>query len=187
MTAQLERPVTMSEEMRRFEEFDKANPDYHAEMIDGEVYFETVVTAPHGNMVMTIGSQLVSKWFIMTEVDTVYDGWHGKTLLRPDFSVADPSYRGTRLKKFPADEIILVGEVVSESNPENDTHRKVGKYAQAGIPYYLIVNPIEGQCLLYSLPAEGRYRSRVESKFGDPVPVGAPLDIEIDTTALYTY
>ncbi|MFG2183149.1 Uma2 family endonuclease [Streptomyces abikoensis] len=186
MTLQLERPVT-TEEMRKFEEIDEAFPDLHAEMIDGEVCIETVVTSAHGNMVLSIASQLLSKWFVMTEVNTVYEGWHGTTYLRPDLSVADPSYRGKNHETFPADEVILVGEVVSKSNPENDTRRKVTKYAQAGIPYYLVVDPTKGQCLLYSLPSEGRYRSKVESKFGDPVSVGAPLDTEIDTSALYTY
>ncbi|MEU2868459.1 Uma2 family endonuclease [Streptomyces olivoreticuli] len=187
MTAQLERPVTMTEEMQRFEAFDEAFPDLNAQMIDGEVYFDTVVTSAHAQMVLTIAAQLLARWCVMTEANTIYGGWGETTLLRPDLSAADPSYRGTNHKKFPADEVILVGEVVSESNPENDTHRKVRKYAQAGIPYYLIINPIEGQCLLYSLPKDDHYRSRVESKFGDPVPIGAPIDAEIDTTGLFTY
>ena len=186
MTAQMESPV-QTEEMRRFEEFDAAFPDYHAEMIDGEVYVSTVVSSPHGNMVLTIASQLISRWFVMTEVDTVYDGWHGKTLLRPDLAIADASYRGTRLKQFPADEIILVGEVVSESNPENDTEKKVKKYALAGIPYYLIVNPVEGRCLLYSLPSGDHYRGSLEADFGQSVPIGEPIGTTLDTKALYTY
>ncbi|MFE1973186.1 Uma2 family endonuclease [Streptomyces hygroscopicus] len=186
MTAQMESPV-QTEQMRRFAEFDAAFPDYHAEMIDGEVYISTVVTSPHGQMVMAIGAQLMSKWCVMTEVDTVYDGWHGTTLLRPDISVVDSSHRGTRLATFPADEIILVGEVVSESNPENDTEKEVKKYAVAGIPYYLIVNPIEGKCLLHSLPSGDHYRASLETDFGDPVPIGDPIDAALDTTALYTY
>ncbi|MFI1736127.1 Uma2 family endonuclease [Streptomyces sioyaensis] len=186
MTAQMESPAT-TEEMRRFEEFDAAFPDYHAEMIDGEVFLSTVITSPHGNMVLALASQLVCTWSVMTRVDTIYDGWCGKTLLRPDFSVAEPSYLGTRLKQFPADEVILVVEVVSESNPENDTDKKVKKYAQAGIPYYLIVNPIEGKCLLYSLPSGAHYRASLEVDFGEPVPIGAPVDAELDTTGLYTY
>ncbi|MFI0714235.1 hypothetical protein ACH4SK_26990 [Streptomyces inhibens] len=128
MTGQMESPV-QTEEMRRFEELDAAFPDYRAEMIDGEVSLSTVVTSAHGNMVLTIASQLLAKWFVMAEVDTVFDGWHGKTLLRPGISVADSSYRGTQMKQFPADEVILVGEVVLESNPENDTDKKVKKYA----------------------------------------------------------
>ncbi|MBL1094346.1 MULTISPECIES: Uma2 family endonuclease [Streptomyces] len=186
MRVQRESPVR-TEEMRRFEEFDAAFPDYHAEMVDGEVYLSTVVTSPHGNMLLALASQLVCEWSVMTRVDTVHEGWHGKTLLRPDFSVAAASYRGTRLKQFPADEVILVAEVVSESNPENDTDKKVKKYAQAGIPYYLIVNPIEGKCLLYSLPEGEHYRASLETDFGKPVPLGEPFDLALDTTALYTY
>ncbi|MFC5722770.1 Uma2 family endonuclease [Streptomyces gamaensis] len=186
MTPRLERPVTAGE-MRNFKAIDKAFPDLHAEMIDGEVCIDTRATGAHGQMVMSLGAQLLAKWCVMTEVNTVWAGWHGTTYLRPDISVADPSHRGANRKEFPADELILVAEVVSESNPENDTRRKVGKYALAGVPYYLVVDPIEGRCLLYSLPAEGRYRSQVETKFGDPVQLGAPLDAELDTTGLFTY
>ncbi|WFB07274.1 Uma2 family endonuclease [Streptomyces sp. LX-29] len=186
MTAQMEVPV-MTEAMRHFEEIDAAFPDLRAEMIDGEIYISTVVTSAHGNMVLTIAAQLLSKWFVMTEVDTVYEGWHGETFLRPDISVADPSFRGTRLKQFPAEEILLAIEVVSESNPENDTEKKVRKYAQAGIPYYLIVNPITGTCLLYSLPEGEGYRATLETDFGKPVPIGEPIDTTLDTSALYTY
>ena len=37
----------------------------------------------------------------------------------------------------------LVVEVVSEDDPERDTVEKVADYAEAGIPEYWIVNPIE--------------------------------------------
>lgn len=186
MTARMEGPV-MSEEMRRFEEIDTAFPDLRGEMIDGEIYIDAVVTSAHGQMVLAIASQLMPRWCVMTEVDTVYGGWHGRTLLRPDVSVAGPSYRGTRLKQFPADELLLVAEVVSESNPENDLDRKVGKYAVAGIPYYLVVNPVKGVCLLHSEPVGERYRAVCESEFGEPVPVGEPIGAVLDTTALYVY
>lgn len=186
MTAQMEGPV-MSEEMRRFEEIDAAFPDLKGEMIDGEIYINAVVTSAHGQMVLAVASQLMSRWCVMTEVDTVYGGWHGRTLVRPDVSVADPSYRGTRLKQFPADELLFVAEVVSESNPENDMDRKVGKYAAAGIPYYLVVNPVKGTCLLHSEPVGERYRSVRESDFGEPVPVGEPIGTVLDTTAFYVY
>jgi Uma2 family endonuclease len=78
-------------------------------------------------------------------------------------------------------------EVVSKSNPENDTERMVGKYALAGIPYYLVVNPIEGKCVLLALPNGDGYRSRLEVDFGQPVPIGEPINQTLETTALYTY
>ncbi|MBN3928831.1 hypothetical protein IQ279_04090 [Streptomyces verrucosisporus] len=74
----------MSEEMRRFEETDTAFPDLRGEMIDGEIYIDAVVTSAHGQMVLAIASQLMPRWCVMTEVDTVYGGWHGRSLLRPD-------------------------------------------------------------------------------------------------------
>ncbi|MCC3773936.1 Uma2 family endonuclease [Streptomyces sp. UNOB3_S3] len=186
MTLQLERPVT-TEEMQKFEEIDEAFPDLHAEMIDGEVCIETVVTHKHGRAVMAIALQLGANWCVTTEVDTVYEGWRGTTLLRPDLAVSDPSYLDADVDQFPADEIILAVEVTSKSNPKNDTVRKVEKYAQAGVLYYLIVDPVEGKCLLHSLPEQGHYRAFTESEFGIPVSIGAPIDTELNTTAFRTY
>ncbi|MFF7999022.1 Uma2 family endonuclease [Streptomyces sp. NPDC007917] len=177
----------MTLEMRRFEQFDAAFPDYHAEMIDGEVCLSTSVASAHGQMVVSVAAQFMSERCVMTKVDTVYEGWRGRTILRPDISVADSSCRGTRLGKFPADEVTLVAEIVSDSNPENDTEKKVRKYALAGIPYYLIVNAIVGKCLLYSLPSGEHYRASLETDFGEPVPIGEPIGTTLDTSALYTY
>ncbi|WP_407549840.1 hypothetical protein QOM21_11630 [Streptomyces sp. Pv4-95] len=36
-------------------------------------------------------------------------------------------------------------------------------------------------------PSGEHYRASLEAEFGEPVPIGAPIDAEIDTTALYTY
>ncbi|WP_268255934.1 Uma2 family endonuclease [Streptomyces mashuensis] len=173
--------------MHRFEAIDAAFPDLHAEMIDGEVCIETLVGWAHGRMVVTLLTQLAAQWCVATKVNTVHDSWQGMTYLRPDLSVADLSHQGVNHEDFPADELALVGEVVSPSTADKDTRRKVEKYAIAGIPYYLVVNPINRECVLHSLPEDGRDRSRVVSKFGDPVPIGAPIDTDLDTSALRTY
>lgn len=58
---------------------------------------------------------------------------------------------------------------------------------EPGADYYLVVNPIDGKCLLYSLPSGDRYKASLETDFGEPVPIGEPIDTALDTTALYTY
>ena len=50
----------------------------------------------------------------------------------------------------------LVVEIVSEDNPERDTVEKVADYAEAGIPEYWIVNPLDQTITVLALD-EGVY------------------------------
>ncbi|GAA1198221.1 isoleucyl-tRNA synthetase [Kitasatospora gansuensis] len=78
-------------------------------------------------------------------------------------------------------EVVLVVEVVSTSNPENDYENKVHDYAAMGIPHYLLVDPRDGTGIVHSQPG---YASREKFAFGDTVPVGPWT---IDTSGLLTY
>ncbi|MFD0272568.1 Uma2 family endonuclease [Kitasatospora sp. NPDC127111] len=78
-------------------------------------------------------------------------------------------------------EVLLVVEIVSKSNPENDYHGKVRDYAAMGIPFYLIVDPRTGTGIVHSEPG---YTSRKEFAFGDTVTVGPWA---LDTSGLLTY
>ncbi|MCD0485121.1 Uma2 family endonuclease [Streptacidiphilus sp. ASG 303] len=88
----------------------------------------------------------------------------------------------------PAD-VLLVAEVVSASNPDNDYTQKTRDYPAMGIPLYLIVDPRKGTLSVLSDPGPGpdgqpRYRARHDHVFGDHVPVGPWT---VDTTGFLTY
>jgi Uma2 family endonuclease len=78
-------------------------------------------------------------------------------------------------------EVLLVVEIVSKSNPENDYQNKVRDYAAMGIPLYLLVDPRKGTGIVHDQPG---YASRKEFAFGDTVTVGPWT---IDTSVLLTY
>ena len=48
----------------------------------------------------------------------------------------------------------LVVEIVSEDNPERDTVEKVADYAEAGIPEYWIVNPLDATITVLTLDGD---------------------------------
>jgi Uma2 family endonuclease len=174
--------------LRRLRAAETAFPDRRAELIDGELILGATATCAHGQMVPVLGTQLLGDWCVMTGTYTADAAWLDETIVRPDISVTAPSYRGTRLTLLPAAELLLVIEVVSEFAPENDLpHRKVRKYAQACIPRYLIVNPLDGTCLLHSTPGPDGYRDSLRRDFGESVPIGDPIGMGLDTSALYTY
>ncbi|MET9399590.1 Uma2 family endonuclease [Kitasatospora sp. NPDC002965] len=66
-------------------------------------------------------------------------------------------------------EVLLVVEIVSKSNPENDHHAKVRNHAVMGIPLHLLVDPRKGTGVVHDEPD---CTSRRESAFGDSVAVG---------------
>ncbi|WP_078911366.1 Uma2 family endonuclease [Streptomyces sp. NRRL WC-3742] len=78
-------------------------------------------------------------------------------------------------------EVLLVVEIVSKSNPENEYEYKVHDYSAMGIPFYLLVDPRTGTGTVYSEP---RDESQEKFTFGDTVAVGP---WSIDTSGLLTY
>ncbi|MGI5505635.1 Uma2 family endonuclease [Lentzea sp. CA-135723] len=59
-------------------------------------------------------------------------------LVIPDFTVVKPREAGVM---FPVSDVVLVGEVFSPSTRLNDEGLKRSLYADARIPYYLMVDP----------------------------------------------
>ncbi|WRY96139.1 Uma2 family endonuclease [Streptomyces sp. NBC_00481] len=104
----------------------------------------------------------------------------------PDLSVVDADYKDARVEKncYAPHVFRLVLEVTS-TNWSNDTAIKVGTYARAGIPVYLVADRTHGEVLLYENPADGKYPDPVRYKRGQTVPVpesvGVTLDLSVDT------
>lgn len=59
-------------------------------------------------------------------------------LLIPDFTVVNPREVGVM---YPVSDVVLVGEVLSPATRLNDLGLKRELYAQAGVKYYMLVDP----------------------------------------------
>ncbi|TWP50324.1 Uma2 family endonuclease [Lentzea tibetensis] len=62
----------------------------------------------------------------------------GGRLLIPDFTVIRPGAEGVML---PVEDVLLAGEVLSPSTRINDLVLKRELYAEAGVPFYLMIDP----------------------------------------------
>ncbi len=93
---------------------------------------------------------------------------------------------------IPAPVVTLVVEVVSKASVDRVHRTKRLMYAEGTIPAYLIVDPVEGVCVLLTEPSDATpsglpdYRTERTSRFGDPVPVGV-LELTLDTEDFQTY
>ncbi|WP_285551156.1 Uma2 family endonuclease [Actinoplanes regularis] len=79
--------------------------------------------------------------------------------------------------------VLLVCEILSPSNPDNDRVIKMSYYAMAGIPWYLLVNPVTGELLLYKI-SDGKYELHASAEPGVPLRLTDPVTVTIDPAEL---
>ncbi|MPY64406.1 Uma2 family endonuclease [Streptomyces spongiae] len=73
-------------------------------------------------------------------------------------------------------DVEFVAEVISKGTAQNDYGPKKTAYAVAEVPVYLIADPYQGKCHLYTQPKDGEYLSELSVVFG--------ADIDMTTTLL---
>ncbi|KOU77695.1 hypothetical protein ADK57_02325 [Streptomyces sp. MMG1533] len=73
-------------------------------------------------------------------------------------------------------DVEFVAEVVARDTAANDHGPKMLAYAVAEVPVYLIADPYQGRCHLYTQPKDGEYLSELSVAFG--------ADVDMTTTLL---
>ncbi|TKT01394.1 Uma2 family endonuclease [Streptomyces lasalocidi] len=66
-------------------------------------------------------------------------------------------------------DVEFVAEVISQGTAQNDYGPKKTAYAFAEVPAYLIADPYQGRCHLYTRPKDGEYVSELSVAFGADV------------------
>jgi Uma2 family endonuclease len=179
-------PETFAE-LRRIAEALPEVPGVGAvEIAHGEIIMMMSPVARHELAVIRLSGQLNAQLpathpgFVAYGGADISDPALGR-LRRPDIMVFDESALEADVSALRPDQVLLVVEVVSRSNPENDYEEKVTDYKAMGIPHYLIIDPRFGTGAIHFLP---NYRDPVKFVFGDTVTVGPWT---LDTSVLKTY
>ncbi|MEU3031051.1 Uma2 family endonuclease [Streptomyces incarnatus] len=93
----------------------------------------------------------------------------------PDLVVLERENMPASGRLLPCHLITMVVEVVSKTSVLRDYVVKRSIYAAAGVPVYLIVDPVMAQCVLLTEPAgtgeDADYQVQRVTKFGDSVPL----------------
>jgi Uma2 family endonuclease len=99
-------------------------------------------------------------------------------ILIPDVVITDPVDRRKSVIEVPA--CHLVCEIVSPGNPAADKVLKMHYYAQAGIPWYLLVDT-EPEIVLTLYSAEGdKYIEVAGGVPGEPLTLTQPVPVTLD-------
>ncbi|MEU8648642.1 Uma2 family endonuclease [Streptomyces sp. NPDC048737] len=82
------------------------------------------------------------------------------------------------------EDVEFVAEVISQGTAINDYGPKKTAYAVAEVPVYLIVDPYQGRCYVYTDPKEGHYVMCTRVDFGGAVDLTATVvDLTLKTDA----
>lgn len=103
----------------------------------------------------------------------------------PDLCVAPVDRISPGSEPVPAEYVLLAVEITSRGNADNDRKKKHSACANGSIPQYLLVDAFDedGPAVsLFSDPVKGVYSRFVRFPFGEPIKIGDPFGIELDTT-----
>ncbi|GAA4952821.1 Uma2 family endonuclease [Actinoplanes utahensis] len=84
---------------------------------------------------------------------------------------------------YPAEAVVLAVEVISPESEIRDRERKPQLYAKAGIPYFWLVEGVDGKPVVHTYErnqSTGAYD--LIGSFHDRLILTAPFDIDIDLT-----
>lgn len=82
--------------------------------------------------------------------------------------------------------VLLAVEITSRSNAEHDRAKKRRAYALGRIPQFLLIDAhdVNGPAVsLFAEPADGEYRRTLRVPFGEPIALGEPFGVDLDTAA----
>ncbi|AJE41215.1 Uma2 family endonuclease [Streptomyces nodosus] len=81
-------------------------------------------------------------------------------------ALAEGAVRGDH-GRWRHQDVEFVAEVLSKSTALNDYGPKKTAYALAEVPVYLVVDPYQGRCHLYTQPKDGDYATETKVPFGE--------------------
>ncbi|MGH3985219.1 MAG: Uma2 family endonuclease [Pseudonocardiaceae bacterium] len=153
----------------------------YTELVDGLLVVSPVSAYRHQRLMMRLWQQLdaaaPAEYEVMPDSNVALGG---DRALIPDFCVIDrPGFNGVILS---ARHVVLVGEIASPSTRVYDRTTKRALYAEAGVPYLLMVDPScqPPAAVCYEL-LDGEYVERAGSD-GGLMLLDRPFSVRLDLT-----
>ena len=161
--------------------------DVRAELIDGQIHYQTAHTERHIEITAHIFALLFWHAFqigtceVYTAPFAVYQNKDSADYFVPDVTVVCDRTKADSYHCFGAPDFVI--EVVSPDTKEVDKSVKLSKYQAAGVREYWVVDADCNMIQVHRFES-GEYK---EYTFQDTVPVGIFEDYSIDFTAFQKY
>ena len=150
--------------------------DVHAEVIEGEVIVNAATPGGrHAKIILA-----VRRAFARHGIDNLFENTtllveHDEAEYIPDLARWPERLIEGDTWEFPAAECGFALEVISGDRPgrRQRDYQKAAGYARGGVPLFLLIDPVERTCTLFTEPKTGEYSVRQIVKFGEPVSIPA--------------
>ncbi|MEU9789557.1 Uma2 family endonuclease [Streptomyces sparsogenes] len=117
---------------------------------------------------------------VLSDVRVDFPGYNNG--LVPDVVRIAQDAQKTAGGRWRCEDAEFVAEVISKGTAANDFGPKKRAYVVAGVPVYLIVDPYNGKCHVFTEPKGEEYRVKTTIKFGLPVDLtGTAADLILTT------
>ncbi|MFF2846976.1 Uma2 family endonuclease [Streptomyces sp. NPDC058001] len=150
---------------------------YKAEIVGG-TFFMTPQRAAHWEIIRRIVRALEDQFGMNVKVlsDVRIDFPGDQNIFCPDVALLRHTATQDGNGRWHVEDIEFITEVISRGTAANDYGPKKVAYAEAGVPVYLIADPYQGRCHLYSEPKDGDYTVETTVTFGRDIDLGGPLE-----------
>ncbi len=153
-----------------FELLEKPVPEgYKVEIVEGTVYMSPQRDT-HWEIIADVYEQLRTKYprkRLKSDVRIDYPGHLNG--FATDVTVMVEGAAKTADGHWRHEDVEFVVEVISKGTAANDYGPKKIAYATAEVPVYLIADPYQGRCHLYTHPKNGDYATETKTDFGDDI------------------
>ncbi|MCI3241303.1 Uma2 family endonuclease [Streptomyces spinosisporus] len=158
---------------------------YRVEIVGGNV-FMTPQRGTHWAIIRRIVRAVEDRFGMDVNVlsDVRIDFPGHENGLCPDVAMLRDSAEPDEGDHWRYEDVEFVFEVISKGTAANDYGPKKAAYATAGLPLYVIVDPYQGHCFVYTDPKNGDYVTRTRVDFGDDIDLtGTVADLTVSTSA----
>lgn len=166
--AESDNTITLDEMFERLETM-PVPEGYKVEIVEGTVYMSPQRDT-HWEIILDIVEQLRTKYprkRVKSDVRIDYPGHLNG--FATDVTVMAESAAKSDDGRWSHEDVEFVAEVISKGTAANDYGPKMTAYATAEVPVYLIADPYQRRCHVYTQPKNGEYVTETKIDFGDDV------------------
>ncbi|MEU9452110.1 Uma2 family endonuclease [Streptomyces sp. NPDC048277] len=153
-----------------FESLERTTPEgYKVEIVEGAI-FMSPQRDTHWEIIADIYEQLRTKYprkRVKSDVRIDYPGHLNG--FATDVTLVTEAAQKDEKGLWNCRDVAFVAEVISKGTAANDYGPKKTAYAVAEVPVYLIADPYQGKCHLYTQPKDGDYITETTVTFGGDV------------------